>query len=57
MKKQRRTKSKLALEWNEEKYSPSMVLRAVPHTGETRIIRAPQPKSAAPRPQQHRPAA
>jgi hypothetical protein len=56
MKKKRRAKDKLALEWKEEKYSPLMVLRAVPHTGDTRIIRAPAPKSATARPQQ-RPAA
>jgi len=57
MKKKRRNKSKLALEWKDgEKYSPPMVLRELPHTGETKIIRAPVPKSAA-RPQQHRPAA
>jgi hypothetical protein len=57
MKKKRRNKSKLALEWKDgEKYSPPMVLRELPHTGETKIIRAPLPKSAS-RPQQHRPAA
>jgi hypothetical protein len=56
MKKKRRAKSKLALEWKDEKYSPPMVLRAVPHTGDTRIIHAPAGKSAIPRPQQ-RPAA
>jgi hypothetical protein len=55
MKKKRRAKSKLALaalEWQEEKYSPPMVLRALPHTGETKIIRAPAPPRS-----QHRPAA
>ena len=60
MKKKRRAKGKLALEaveWQEENYSPPMVPRALPHTGETKIIRAPLPKSVAPRPQQHRPAA
>jgi hypothetical protein len=56
MKKARRTKTKLALEWREEKYSPPMALGAFPHTGETKIIRAPHPKASAPR-QQHRPAA
>ena len=59
MKKKRRAKSKLALktlEWREEKYSPPMILGALPHTGETKIIRAPVSKSSTPRAQQ-RPAA
>lgn len=38
MKKSRRTKRKLTPAWQEEKYSPLMVLRATPHTGETKII-------------------
>lgn len=49
MKKKRRNKSKLALEWKEsEKYSPLMVLRQLPPTGETKVIRAPLPKLAPP---------
>ena len=38
MKKTRRTKRKLGLEWAEEKYSPLLVLRSTPHTGETKIL-------------------
>jgi len=38
MKKTRRTKRKLSLEWAEEKYSPLLVLRSAPHTGETKIL-------------------
>jgi len=58
MKKKRRTKSKLALEWKEEKYSPLMVLRSLPHTGETKVIHAAHLKaSASQRHEKHRPAA
>jgi hypothetical protein len=57
MKKKRRNKSKLALDWKDgEKYSPLMVLRHLPHTGETKIIRAPIAKAVS-RPQQQRHAA
>jgi len=57
MKKKRRNKSKLTFEWKDgEQYSPPMVLRELPHTGETKIIRAPVAKPAS-RSQQHRPAA
>jgi hypothetical protein len=38
MKKTRRSKRKLSLEWAEEKYSPLLVLRPAPHTGETKIL-------------------
>jgi hypothetical protein len=38
MKKTRRPKRKLSLEWTEETYSPSLVLRPTPHTGETKIL-------------------
>jgi len=38
MKKTRRARRKLDLEWAEEKYSPLMVLRSTPHTGETKIL-------------------
>lgn len=56
MKKARRTKSKLALQWQEgAKYSPPMIARDVPHTGETKIIRAPIPRQQPP--EQQRPAA
>jgi hypothetical protein len=57
MKKSRRAKQKITPKWQEEKYSPSMVLRAMPHTGETRIIRNPFPKALPPTPQEKRPAA
>jgi hypothetical protein len=58
MKKARRAKSKLALVWNEEKYSPLMFLRSLPHTGETKIITGAHVKpSSSPRQEKHRPAA
>jgi hypothetical protein len=38
MKKTRRPKRKLSLEWAEENYSPSLVPRPAPHTGETKIL-------------------
>ena len=38
MKKTRRSKRKLSLEWAEEKYSPLLVLRSTPHTGDTKIL-------------------
>jgi hypothetical protein len=58
MKKKRRTKGKLALEWKEEKYSPLVFWRTLPHTGETKIIPASHLKSSpSPRPEKHRPAA
>jgi hypothetical protein len=38
MKKTRRGKRKLNPSWGEEKYSPPLVLRATPHTGETKIL-------------------
>jgi len=56
MKKKRRAKSKLALQWAEEKYSPPVVLRTLPHTGETKILHMAQVKSA-PQRQDKRPAA
>jgi hypothetical protein len=58
MKKPRRRKGKLALEWKEEKYSPLVFWRTLPHTGETKIISASHPKSSPSRsPEKHRPAA
>jgi len=56
MKKKRRAKSKLALQWTEEKYSPPMVLRTLPHTGETKVLHAAHFKSASQRTEK-RPAA
>jgi hypothetical protein len=49
MKKKRRAKSKLALQWAEEKYSPLVVLRTLPHTGETKVLHMAHVKSAPPR--------
>jgi len=38
MKKTRRSKRKLSLQWTEETYCPSLVPRPAPHTGETKIL-------------------
>jgi len=46
MKKKRRAKGKLALQWTEEKYSPLVVLRTLPHTGETKVLHMAHVKSA-----------
>jgi hypothetical protein len=56
MKKKRRAKSKIALHWTEEKYSPLVVLRELPHTGETKVLHAAHLKSTSQRPEK-RPAA
>jgi hypothetical protein len=48
MKKTRRSKRKLSLAWTEEKYSPSLVLRPAPHTGETKILPMHLVKNAPP---------
>ena len=57
MKKARRTKRKLSLKWAEETYSPSLVLRSAPHTGETKILPIHLLKQNAPAAQAKRPAA
>jgi hypothetical protein len=57
MKKTRRSKRKLSLEWAEEKYSPLLVLRSTPHTGETKILPVHLLKQKSASAEQKRPAA
>jgi len=57
MKKTRRAKRKLSLQWAEEKYSPLLVLRSAPHTGETKILPAHLLKQNSPPAESKRPAA
>jgi hypothetical protein len=57
MKKTRHTKRKLGLQWDEETYSPSLVQRPAPHTGETKILPIHLIKQNGPDGQQKRPAA
>ena len=57
MKKTRRSKRKLSLEWAEEKYSPLLVLRSTPHTGETKILPVHLLKQKGASAEQKRPAA
>jgi len=57
MKKTRRSKRKLSLEWAEEKYSPLLVLRSTPHTGDTKILPVHLLKQNSPSAQPKRPAA
>lgn len=57
MKKTRRAKRKLSLQWAEEKYASSLVLRAAPHTGETKIVPIHLVKQSPPSVHPKRPAA
>ena len=57
MKKTRRTKRKLSFQWVEENYTPSLVLRSAPHTGETKILPIHLLKQNAQSAQPKRPAA
>jgi hypothetical protein len=57
MKKTRRTKRKLSFQWVEENYTPSLVLRSAPYTGETKILPIHLLKQNAPSAQSKRPAA
>ena len=57
MKKTRRTKRKLSLQWAEETYALSLVLRRAPHTGETKILPIHLLKQNAASGQSERPAA
>lgn len=46
-KKTRRTKTKVALEWQEEKYVPAVHMRPTPHTGHTKVLYANPGKPTA----------